>query len=136
MKVTIEDLCKGLIPTTKQKNNLSKLVFALNVLFSIISFDYKIVAGLLTPDGAEAKEEDPNGPLTTGEAVLIEDKDFTLTRYLLNNLELLEREGLYLRNPAMTVSKTLTQQYNKKSYMTNYILLQTKHADSTIFNER
>ena len=135
MRITIEDLCNGLIPTKKQKDNLTKLVFALNTVFSIYSDNCKILAGLLTPEGAIGKNEDPEGPLVTGQGVLLEDKGFSLSKFLLNNIEILERVGLYLKNPAMTISKTLTQTYNKKVYMTNYIFLQTKHMNSTVFNE-
>ena len=50
-------------------------------------------------------------------------------------LEGIERNGLFVKNPAMTVSKTLTQTVGEKSYMCNQVFLQIKPADSVIFNE-
>ncbi len=134
MKFTLENLCQGLIPTKEQSANLMKLISALNILFSINNDEYKIVAGLITEENALSRGEKKNSPLTTGEAVLLEDKDFKLSKFLLNNIELLERNEIYMRNPLMTVSKTLTQHFEGEAYMSNYILLQTRKAESTIFN--
>lgn len=134
MKFTLDMLCQGLIPTKEQENNLNKLINSLNVLFSLIMNEYKIVAGLLTEDAALTKDEDKNSPLITGEAILLEDRNFELTKFLLNNIELLERNDLYMRNPAMTVSKILTQCIDGKTHMINYVFLQIRKAESTIFN--
>ena len=135
MLFTIENLCNGLIPTKKQEDNLIKLCFALNTFFNVLNEDFRIIAGLLTKEGAIGKGEKENSPLTTGEAVILEDKNFKLTKYICNNIELLERNGLFVKNPAMTVSKTLTQTVGEKSYMCNQVFLQIKPADSVIFNE-
>jgi hypothetical protein len=134
MNFTIDKLCNGLIPTEEQLTNLKDLVYKLNILFSVSSQEYEIVAGLITREKALTLCNNENSVLTTGKAVLLQDHDFSLSKYLLNNIELLEREGLYLRNPATTISKTMTQVINGKTYMTNYILLQTKKEDSIIFN--
>ena len=135
MFFTVESLCNGLIPTKKQEDNLIKLCFALNTFFNVLNEDFRIVAGLLTKEGAIGKGEKENSPLITGEAVILEDKNFKLTKYIFNNIELLERNGLFVKNPAMTVSKTLTQTVGEKSYMCNQIFLQIKPASSVIFNE-
>jgi hypothetical protein len=135
MIFTVERLCYGLIPTEKQKSNLDKLCIALNKLFEHIDDEFRIVAGLLTKEGCIGKGEKETSPLIDGEAVILEDKGFRLSEFLLNNLHLLQANGLYLKNPVSTISTTMTQQISEKCYMANYIFLQTKPMKKVIFNE-
>lgn len=124
MKFTIDELCHGLIPTEKQKKNLEKLIKALNILGVVYPDPVSVIRGLRTEKQNEAVGGIPNSPHLTGEAVDLQDKDHKLSQFILNNVDLLERVGLYMENPYYCVSKTTGN---------NWIHLQTRRASQTIF---
>lgn len=124
MKFTIDELCHGLIPTEKQKKNLGKLVKALNILGVVYPDPVAVIRGLRTEKQNEAVGGIPNSPHLTGEAVDLQDKDHKLSQFILNNVDLLERVGLYMENPYYCISKTTGN---------NWIHLQTRRASQTIF---
>lgn len=124
MKFTIEELCQGLIPTDKQQKNLKKLVEALNVLGSVYPDPVIVIRGLRIEMQNEAVGGVPNSPHLTGEAVDLQDKDHKLSQFILNNITLLERVGLYMENPYYCVSKATGN---------NWIHLQIRPASQTIF---
>lgn len=124
MKFTIDELCHGLIPTEKQKKNLEKLIKALNILGVVYPAPVAVIRGLRTEKQNEAVGGIPNSPHLTGEAVDLQDKDHKLSQFILNNIDLLERVGLYMENPYYCVSKTTGN---------NWIHLQTRRASKTVF---
>lgn len=124
MKFTIDELCHGLIPTEKQKKNLEKLIKALNILGVVYPDPVAVIRGLRTEKKNETVGGIPNSPHLTGEAVDLQDKDHKLSQFILNNVDLLERVGLYMENPYYCVSKTTGN---------NWIHLQTRRASQTIF---
>lgn len=134
MKFSVEELCKGLIPTDIQTRNLNILVSRLNNIGEFFPDPVIVVAGLRTPERNSAVGGAKNSPHLTGEAVDLEDKDYKLSKFLLNNLELLERNGLYMENPFCCTSKTNTKSFNGKTFMNNWIHLQIRVASATVFN--
>lgn len=134
MKFTVEECCQGLIPTEAQAKNLGALVRALNEIGQFYPDPVIVVAGLRTPERNLAVGGVKNSPHLTGEAVDLEDKDYKLSKFLLNNLELLERVGLYMENPFCCTSKTNTKVFNGKTFMNNWIHLQIRVASATVFN--
>ena len=134
MKFTLQEYYGGLIPTKKQEMNAEKLIKALNYIGEFYPDLVIMVAGLRTPERNSAVGGMKDSPHLTGEAIDVEDKDYKLSKFLLNNLELLERVGLYMENPFCCTSKTNTKSFNGHVYMNNWIHLQIRPASATIFN--
>ena len=124
MRFTVEELCQGMIPPEKQRKNLEKLVEALNTLGSVYADPVVVIRGLRNEMQNEAVGGVPNSPHLTGEAVDLQDKDHKLSQFILNNLVMLERAGLYMENPYYCVSKTTGN---------NWIHLQIRKASQTVF---
>jgi uncharacterized protein YcbK (DUF882 family) len=134
MKFTEEEIYGELTPTKTQEKNVKELVRRLNIIGEAFSDPVFVVAGLRTEEKNFAVGGIPNSPHLTGEAVDLKDEDYKLSKFLLNNIELLERVGLYMENPFCCTSKTITKTWNGRVFMNNWIHLQTRKASSTIFN--
>lgn len=124
MIFTVEELCQGLIPTETQRANLQELVEKLNNLGVLFTKPVNVIRGLRTEMQNEAVGGVKNSPHLTGEAVDLEDKDHLLSQFILNNIELLERNGLYMENPYYCVSRATGN---------NWIHLQTRKCSAVIF---
>ena len=83
MKFTVEEYCKGLIPTETQLRNIKILISRLNNIGEFYPDPVIVVAGLRTPERNEAVGGVKNSPHLTGEAVDLEDKDYKLSKFLL-----------------------------------------------------
>lgn len=134
MKFTLEEYFAGLIPTAKQKKNAEKLIKALNELGKHYKDPVVTIAGLRTPERNAAVGGIKNSPHLTGEAIDVEDKDYKLSKFLLNHLDLLKKYELYMENPFCCTSKTNTKSFNGKTFMNNWIHLQIRKASETVFN--
>lgn len=131
---TIEKLSGDLLPTSKQEAKLKILSERLNILFNCYDGEIGIIRGLRTKEQNFTVGGVDNSPHLTGEAVDLRDDDYKVSRFILNNIELLERVGLYLENPYCCTSKTITKSYNGRVYMNNWVHLQTRPASATVFN--
>ena len=134
MKFTEEEIYGELTPTKTQEKNVKELVRRLNIIGETFPDPVYVVAGIRTEERNFAVGGVPNSPHLTGEAVDLKDEDYKLSKFLLNNIELLERTGLYMENPFCCTSKTITKNWNGRVFMNNWIHLQTRKASSTIFN--
>lgn len=130
---TLEELCHGIIPTKEQETNLKDLISKLHHIFEYYKDPIIVNRGLRTEMQNETVGGVKNSPHLTGEAVDLDDKDFKVSIYLLNNLELLDRFGLYMENPFCTCSKDKMKNVNGKTYMNNWIHLQSRKASKTVF---
>lgn len=131
---TVEELAGDLIPSEKQKENLKVLIEKLHIVFNCFNDPIVVQRGLRNEIMNRTVGGADNSPHLTGEAVDLQDKDYKVSKYLMNNIELLERVGLYLENPACCTSKTITKNFNNRVYMNNWVHLQTRKASATVFN--
>lgn len=131
---TVQELAGEFTPTPQQEKNLKILIEKLHILFNCYTSPIVVVRGLRSEAQNFAVGGVENSPHLTGEAVDLRDDDYKVSRFILNNIEILERVGLYLENPYCCTSKTITKSYNGRVFMNNWVHLQTRRASSTVFN--
>lgn len=85
------------------KKNAEQLLASLNAFLNELNvFDVKISSGFRTPEANEAANGAKKSLHMEGKAIDLEDQDGSLDDLFQNNLELMEKYGLYLENPDYT----------------------------------
>lgn len=124
---TVQEYTKGrekLVPLdAEQEENMHKLLTALDQFREAWGNPLRISSGYRTPEAnAEAGGAKKSNHMKCAAVDFVDDKNQSLAKFCMDNIELLEKLGLYMEDPS----------YTKGKY-TNWVHLQTVKTSKRIF---